>query len=767
MDLHSHPMINDPPAMGLLLQGLPRQNLQQPQSNKHAKEDWDNVKCLCMSETWISQPHHSSDLSHLKASEHSMQMTLKKQERNTSIVDPLAMLLTQICTYSFITPLTPRPQPTAHFTNQQSAQTSPTQETHATVHDGHIVTEPIRGKAPGHVARSGKTKRKMDFSTSKIKPLLMGAKRERRCVDVKLKAFLADVDVDEAPMMLSLFMANLSSIVQHQTVKSMRSGYMAKSASNCLYDADTFCIHLTIPLCIWDSEEVVVTQQNSRESAKTGYDELGQKANTQLKSKGRTVADSIAERLTRPTAYKFKTDCSIIPVWNQIELAKPFNDIYITPAHTLKVFSNMSRKGVKFSGKVTPLFDSILVPHQAPEGEGGPTSDRAKGDMTLEELSVLWTNLSNRDLCFWTPHKYAQGRKNAKPGPTLDDSMFDNLDADHGMDYMDTEEPVNEGRLSKETEELNVTHDTQVLEKGGSNEEPISTAGNTGVSTAVLEVNTATPMTPPTTTSVFEDEDIFLADALHLPSIDPKDKGKAKLDASEELAARLQMKEREMYKVEERSRLLAEYFENRKKQLATERSAAIRNKPRQQNSTEKPNVNYLNHTSRYKHAQLNKKTLEEIQAPIHKTKKELHTLGLLGLRRMKERIEEDEIRSTGVDEEELMEVQDISRLSLKWFQGLCLRQNERIMIIGRTKEWILKSWNFYNNCGVHILVLEDETKFFMLAERRYPLTKETLKRMLALRLIAEFESKVVFDLLRFIQKQIDESGIHDGSEKNL
>ncbi|GKE95194.1 hypothetical protein Tco_1580049, partial [Tanacetum coccineum] len=30
----------------------------------------------------------------------------------------------------------------------------------------------------------------------------------------------------------------------------------------------------------------------------------------------------------------------------------------------------MSRKGVKFSGKVTPLFDSMLVPHQAPAGEG-------------------------------------------------------------------------------------------------------------------------------------------------------------------------------------------------------------------------------------------------------------------------------------------------------------------------------------------------------------------------------------------------------------
>ncbi|GKC14597.1 retrovirus-related pol polyprotein from transposon TNT 1-94 [Tanacetum coccineum] len=33
-------------------------------------------------------------------------------------------------------------------------------------------------------------------------------------------------------------------------------------------------------------------------------------------SKGRIVVDSIAERLTPPTVYKFKTDCSIIPVWS-------------------------------------------------------------------------------------------------------------------------------------------------------------------------------------------------------------------------------------------------------------------------------------------------------------------------------------------------------------------------------------------------------------------------------------------------------------------
>ncbi|GKA46723.1 hypothetical protein Tco_0739606 [Tanacetum coccineum] len=98
-----------------------------------------------------------------------------------------------------------------------------------------------------------------------------------------------------------------------------------------------------------------------------------------------------------------------------------------------------------------------------------------------------------------------------RTGPSLD--AFDDLDADlaHGMDYMDTEEAVTEGRQSKETEELNVTHDTEVLEKGGSNEEPVNAAGNIGV-----------------------DEDIFLADALEMLSDKAKLKGveiKEKKDA--------------------------------------------------------------------------------------------------------------------------------------------------------------------------------------------------------------------------------------------
>ncbi|GKD71164.1 putative ribonuclease H-like domain-containing protein [Tanacetum coccineum] len=41
---------------------------------------------------------------------------------------------------------------------------------------------------------------------------------------------------------------------------------------------------------------------------------------------------------------------------------EPFNDTYETPKHTKKVFTNMKRKGKDFSGRVTPLFASMLAP---------------------------------------------------------------------------------------------------------------------------------------------------------------------------------------------------------------------------------------------------------------------------------------------------------------------------------------------------------------------------------------------------------------------
>ncbi|GJZ49438.1 ribonuclease H-like domain-containing protein [Tanacetum coccineum] len=82
------------------------------------------------------------------------------------------------------------------------------------------------------------------------------------------------------------------------------------------------------------------------------------------------------------------------------------------------------------------------------------------------------------------------------------------------------------------------------------------------------------------------------------------------------------------------------------------------------------------------------------------------------------------------------------------------------------EKWIIKSWTFNENCRVHILALEDGIKIHILAERRYPLIRETLERMMELRLTVESEGEAVFDLHRFIEKQIDEFEGQDGNIKN-
>nr|GEU56241.1 hypothetical protein [Tanacetum cinerariifolium] len=68
-----------------------------------------------------------------------------------------------------------------------------------------------------------------------------------------------------------------------------------------------------------------------------------------------------------------------------------------------------------------------------------------------------------------------------------------------------------------------------------------------------------------------------------------------------------------------------------------------------------------------------------------------------------------------------------------------------------------------------LMEAQDGLKPFMKwrQERRYPLTTRTLERMMSLRLIAESASDAAYDLLRFIQKQIDESREHDKGEKDL
>ncbi|GJX08811.1 retrovirus-related pol polyprotein from transposon TNT 1-94 [Tanacetum coccineum] len=483
-----------------------------------------------------------------------------------------------------------------------------------------------------------------------------------------------------------------------------------------------------------------------------------------------------------------------------------------------------------------------------------------------------------------------QGRKNAKPRPTLDDSAFDNLDAD-GIDYMDTKEVVNKGRESKETEELNVTHDTGVLKKGGSNEEQVNAAGNIGVSTVVPEVSTvnistasrpevstATPMTPPTTTSVFDNEDITLAETLvkikddkaklkgvaikevkesdrpersvltlkPLPKIDPKDKGKgvleeehepakklnksdldaaqlamdkefaiqanaelqaelerervaaeeatqavlasefdeiqARINADTLLAKRLQEAEREQFTVEQRAKFLHDIIAAQRKFLAEQRANKLRNKKFEEvqvlyEKAKKSIQDFVPIGSSLKKKMIEKMNKKDSNEDVSKKEKVLEEPDSTKMEVKQEEVEESTRKRPGtilkmkarkkarkqthVDSDaskKKTESPRMKRMSKRKKTDSDLKEEEHLKTflkivpdeegiydanaedeLGQIKkDGILRVWNFMRIVGF-----------------------DTFEHWIDL--VAESGSDSAYDLLRFIQKQIDESGSYDGN----
>ncbi|GJT72184.1 ribonuclease H-like domain-containing protein [Tanacetum coccineum] len=100
------------------------------------------------------------------------------------------------------------------------------------------------------------------------------------------------------------------------------------------------------------------------------------------------------------------------------DLPEPFNDTYETPKHSKKVFSNMARQSTKFSGKVTPLFDSMLVQNQAPESEEplqietpSPVFHEPQSEAHIEQI-------------FQSPTTYQRKRKSQKRRRTNKDTKL-------------------------------------------------------------------------------------------------------------------------------------------------------------------------------------------------------------------------------------------------------------------------------------------------------------------------------------------------------
>ncbi|GJU61503.1 hypothetical protein Tco_1243338 [Tanacetum coccineum] len=63
-------------------------------------------------------------------------------------------------------------------------------------------------------------------------------------------------------------------------------------------------------------------------------------------------------------------------------------------------------------------------------------------------------------------------------------------------------------------------------------------------------------------------------------------------------------------------------------------------------------------------------------------------------------------------------------------------------------EWEIIIWRLYESTWVHILELENGTMIHMLAEQRYPLTRERMQRMLEHKLEVQKETEKFFEWLK-------------------
>ncbi|GJY53632.1 hypothetical protein Tco_0445296 [Tanacetum coccineum] len=134
-----------------------------------------------------------------------------------------------------------------------------------------------------------------------------------------------------------------------------------------------------------------------------------------------------------------------------------------------------------------------------------------------------------------------------------------------------------------------------------------------------------------------------------LPKIDPKDKGKKKIEEDEsdtesedineaekkfkmlahdkEIARKTRFllksfkKKREMYTIEQRAKFLHDTIAAQRRFLAQQRSEAIRNKPPSRSQLRNQMMTYLKHVGGKKHSDLKTKSFEEIQVLYEKIKR--------------------------------------------------------------------------------------------------------------------------------------------------
>ncbi|GJV92179.1 hypothetical protein Tco_1539992 [Tanacetum coccineum] len=157
----------------------------------------------------------------------------------------------------------------------------------------------------------------------------------------------------------------------------------------------------------------------------------------------------------------------------------------------------------------------------------------------------------------------------------------------------------------------------------------------------------------------------------------------------------------------------------------------------------------------------------QIQSSERKTYEEIYELYERQQKRNQDFIPMDLEKEAQKSEEEAAEYEkekEELRLSLKIIYGDDSEVNyeplsKRFPIMKKMNQLDCKllKWKLHENYGVHTLFMDGTPmEINMLVEKKYPLIKELLEKMLNLQLEAEEESTMAFELIKFIKSMLEE-----------
>ncbi|GJT55579.1 hypothetical protein Tco_0990633 [Tanacetum coccineum] len=92
-----------------------------------------------------------------------------------------------------------------------------------------------------------------------------------------------------------------------------------------------------------------------------------------------------------------------------------------------------------------------------------------------------------------------------------------------------------------------------------------------------------------------------------------------------------------------------------------------------------------------------------------------------------------------------------------------IKPNEEDEIWRNQQYWNLINWKLHNFCEVHVLLMDTGFVIHMMAEKKYPLTQDTLSKILSRRLEVDHQSEIGYELISlipFIEILSGESKVH-------